>query len=222
MAKKPRIYATLGPFVFAYPHITSPDTEGKFADNKYKVDAVGDPKSKGMTAAQDIVASALKEFGLPKKGTNIPIKRETEKNDAGKKVETGKLVLKAKSQYAPTIVDIKGNPIPEKALRNLKIGAGSEGLIEGFFAPYTTTDRIRNADGEIETVETQGINFTLTGVQVLKVVKGGSGGTSFGAYEGYEGDGFVYDGDDADEDDNTSGGLDIGSDDEDDEGGLDI
>jgi hypothetical protein len=220
MAKKPRIYATIGPFVFAYPHITSPDSEGKYADNKYKVDAVADPKSKAMVQAQDIVQNALKEFGLPKKGTNLPIKRETEKDENGKKTETGKLVLKAKSQYAPVVVDAKGNPIPEKALKKLKIGAGSEGLIEGFFAPYTTTEKVRNADGELETVETQGINFTLTGVQLVKLVKGGQGGSSFGAYEG---GGFSYDGDDEDEDDNTSGGLDLDTDDdEDDEGGLDI
>ena len=221
MAKKPRIYATLGPFVFAYPHITSPDTEGKYADNKYKVDNVGDPKGAAMTEAQKIVAQALKDFGLPKKGTNIPIKRETEKGEDGKKAETGKLVLKSKSQYAPAVVDASGNPIPAKALKNLKIGAGSEGRIEGFFAPYTTTEKVRNADGEIETVETQGINFTLTGVQLIKLVKGGNQGSSFGAYG--DGGGFSYEADGEDEDDNTSGGLDIGTDDEDDdEGGLDI
>lgn len=219
MAKKPRIYATMGPFVFAFPHITSPDTEGKFADNKYKVDAVGEPKSKGMTKAQEAVADALKQFGLPKKGTNIPIKRETEKGEDGKKTETGKLVLKAKSQYAPAIVDAKGQPIPAKVLKNLKIGAGSEGLIEGYFQEYETSEKVRNADGELETVTVRGINFTLTGVQLIKVVKGGGGGSSFGAYEG---GGFTCE--DAGDEDGDEG-LDIGSDGDEpdgDEGGLDI
>jgi hypothetical protein len=220
MAKKPRIYATIGPFVFAYPHITSPDTEGKYADNKYKVDAVGDPKSKGMVKVQEILADALKQFALPKKGTNLPLKKETEKGEDGKKAETGKLLLKAKSQYAPTVVDAAGNPIPAKALAKMKIGAGSEGLIEGFFASYTTTEKVRNAEGEVETIETQGINFTLTGVQLVKLVKGGQNGSSFGAYEG---GGFSYEGADDDGDDNTSGGLELGDDDDDDdEGGLDI
>lgn len=221
MAKKPRIYATLGPFTFAFPHITSPDTEGQYADNKYKVDAVGDPKSKGMVKAQETVAEALKTFGLPKKGTGIPLKKETEKNkDTGKKVETGNLVLKAKSSYAPALVDASGKPIPAKALKTLKVGPGSEGLIEGYFQEYATTEKVRNADGEIETVETKGINFTLTGVQLIKVVKGAGGGSSFGAYEG--GSGYTYEGDD---DDGDEGGLDIGSDGDEpdgDEGGLDI
>lgn len=219
MAKQPRKYATLGPFVFAHPHITSPDTEGKFADGKYKVDGVADPKSKPMADAQAVLTDAVKEFGLPKKGIQLPIKKEIDKDAAGKKVETGKFVLRTKSKFAPAVVDAAGNPIPEKSLKNMKIGAGSEGRLEGYFAPYTSSEKVRNADGDLEVVETQGVNFTLTGVQLLKLVKGSTGGSSFGAYEG---GGFTYEAGDDDEDSNTSGGLDIGADDDDDEGGLDI
>lgn len=220
MAKKPRIYGTFGPFVFAYPHITSPDTEGTYADNKYKVDAVGAANSAGMVKAQEACAEALKAFGLPKKGTNLPIKRETVKNDAGKKEETGKLFLRSKSQYAPTVVDASGNPIADKVLKKLKIGAGSEGLIEGYFSPYETTERVKDKEtGEVETITTVGISFTLTGVQLIKLVKGGTGGSSFGAYEGGGFSASDLAGDD-DDDDDAAG--DTGGDDVDDDGGLDI
>lgn len=218
MAKKPRIYGTFGPFVFAYPHITSPDSEGTYADNKYKVDAIGDPNSPGMVKAQEACAEALKAFGLPKKGTLLPIKKEQTKNDAGKKEDTGKFLLRSKSQYAPVVVDAQGNPIPEKILKKLKIGAGSEGLIEGYFSPYETTEKVRNADGEMETVTVTGISFTLTGVQLIKLVKGGTGGASFGAYQG---GGFTASDLAGDDDDDDADGN-AGGDDVDDDGGLDI
>lgn len=218
MAKKPRIYGTYGPFVFAYPHITSPDSEGKYADNKYKVDAIGDPNGPAMTKAQEACAEALKAFGLPKKGTLLPLKKEQTKNDDGKKEDTGKLLFRSKSQYAPVVVDAQGNPIPEKILKKLKIGAGSEGLIEGYFSPYETTEKVRNADGEMETVTVTGVSFTLTGVQLIKLVKGGSGGSSFGAYEGGGFSASDLAGDDDDDDaDGNAGGDDV-----DDDGGLDI
>jgi len=221
MAKKPRIYGTFGPFVFAYPHITSPDTEGTYADGKYKVDAIGDPASDGMVKAQAMCAEALKTFGLPKKGTNLPIKRETTKNEAGKKEETGKLFLRSKSQYAPAVVDAQGNPIDAKLLKKMKIGAGSEGLIEGYFSPYETTERVKDKEtGEVETVTTVGISFTLTGVQLIKLVKGGTGGSSFGAYSGGGFSAADMVGDDDDDDDGAAG--DAGGDDVDDDGGLDI
>lgn len=224
MAQAKKVYtnALLGPFTFGHVHLSSPDTQGTYADSKYKVDGIDKPGSKAMKAAEAKVLEAIKACGLQPKGINLPIKKETEKNAEGKKVETGNLFIRAKSKKAPLIVDIKGQPIPDKVLRNMKIGAGSVGLIEGYLTDYETTDRVRNADGEIETTTVKGISFTLTGIQLLKYVKS-TGGSSFGAYEGYEGEGFVYDGVE-DEDSNTSGGLDIGDDDDgdNDEGGLDI
>lgn len=219
MAKKPRIQATVGPFVFAYPHLTSPDSEGQYADNKYKVDGICEPASPAAKNAEAVIKDTLKQFGLPAKGVQLPLKKETAKNDKGKREPTGKLMFRTNSQYAPAICDASGTPIPEKALKKLKIGAGSEGLLQGFFTDYTRTEKIRNADGEVEEVETTGLKFTLTGVQLIKLVKGGGQGASFGAYDG---GGFTY-GDDEDEDDDLS--LDTDQSDEedtDDNGGLDI
>lgn len=227
-AKTKKIYtdAILGPFVFSHVHLSSPDTEGQFADNKFKVDGVADPKTKAIAETEAVLKDVLKKVGLPAKGTNLPLKKQTEKVD-GKKVETGKLFLRAKSNRAPVIVDASGKPIPANALKKMKIGAGSEGRIEGYFTDYETTERVRNADGEVEVITIKGVSFTLTGIQLLKLVQGGGGASRFGAYEGYEG-GFTYEGgDDADGDD----GLDLASDDGDDrgdnaadgdEGGLDI
>src|SRR3546814_9771340 len=74
--------------------------------------------------------------------------------------------------------------------------SGSEGLIQGYFSDYVMTVKER-VDGEMVTSEVPGLSFTLTGVQIIKLVKGG-GGAEFGAYEG---GGFTYEGGDSDDDD---------------------
>src|SRR3546814_20556348 len=66
MAKKPRIQATVGPFTFAYPHLTAPDSEGTYADNKYKVDGVVDPTSPAGKAVQAEVSKRSEESRVGK------------------------------------------------------------------------------------------------------------------------------------------------------------
>src|SRR3546814_7032069 len=129
--------------------------------------------------SSDVCSSDLLGLG---KDAQLPLKKQTEKDEEGKKVPTGKLVFRTKSQYAPVIADVTGKPIPEKQLKSLKIGAGSEGLIQGYFSDYVMTVKER-VDGEMVTSEVPGLSFTLTGVEIIKLVKGG-GGAEFGAYEG--------------------------------------
>jgi hypothetical protein len=207
MAKSPRIKATVGPFVFAYPHLTAPDTEGQYADNKYKVDGITAPTSEAAKRTKAALADAMKQLGAPK-NANLPLKEETSKGDDGKRTKTGNLLFRTKSQYAPAIVDSNGTPISEAKLKKMKIGAGSEGLLQGYFSSYelTVTERV---NGEKVTTKEPGVSFTLTGVQLIKLVNGNSAGADFGAYEG---GGFTMDADDDDAPD-----FDLSSDDDADE-----
>lgn len=217
MAKPPRKYATFGPFVFSHVYLTAPDEGGQYSDGRYKVDAVADPASDTWKQVQSTILEALKEFGLPDKGTQKPVKKEVSKDQGtGQKAETGKLVLRAKSKFAPAIVDAAGNPIPAAALAKLRISAGSEGLIQGYFTPYQSKEKVRNSEGGVDVTDVTGITFTLTGAQITKLVK--AGGSGFSAFAG---GGFTYEGAAADE-------LEIDTSDEDfedahsDQGGLDI
>jgi hypothetical protein len=218
MATQKRIPGTFGPFTFAHPHLTSPDSEGKFADDKYKVDGVGDPGGPAIKAVKAALQAAAKELGVKivKGETNLPLVAEKAKDDSGKKVPTGQQLLRGKSKFAPAIVDASGKPIPDKKLAKLKIGAGSTGLIQGYFGSYSMTVKER-VDGEMTTTEVEGISFTLTGIQLLSVSAGNSG-ASFGAYEGggYSADDDGDDGDDMDEAPETA------ADDDGDDGELDI
>lgn len=217
MAKASRIYATVGPFTFAYPHLTAPDSVGKFADNKYKVDGISKPDSAAFKDAKSQIEAAVKAFKLPKDAM-LPLKKAMAKDKDGKKAATGDYIFRTKSKFAPAIVDARGTPVPDKRLRKLKIGAGSTGLLQGYFESYTMTAKER-IDGEMVETEIPGISFTLTGVQLLSV-SAGAGSADFAAYEG---GGWSMDDDDDDlDDDDEADGPAADEDDEDDDGGLDI
>jgi hypothetical protein len=214
-----RIYATIGPLVAAYPHLTAPDTQGRFADNKYKTDLIGAPTLPAMKAAVAEMNAAKKVLGVAK-GDRTPISKQTAKDAEGKKVETGSYVFKTKSGYAPTVSDINGRPIPAKVLKTLKIGAGSTVRVKGFFAAYSGAN--------------SGMNFTLTDVQVIKLESGN--GAGFEAYksedieDGFRIEDLVADAsDDASDDDDGVAEDDLDdivpfdvAGDEDDDGALDI
>ena len=73
MDTKTRIPGTFGPFTFGYPHLTSPDSEGKFADDKYKVDGIGAPTDKAMVALETALKAAAKTLSVKLKGANLPL-----------------------------------------------------------------------------------------------------------------------------------------------------
>jgi hypothetical protein len=195
--KRPSLSVKFGPLTLSYPHLNAPDE--KFGESYYKADGVDEPNSAAMKQAKKILADAIKTFGLDADDCKLPLSRETIKDPnapAGtkkpKRIETGKLVLKGKTKKAPILVDANARPINPKAV---EIGGGSRAIIEGFLSPY-------NMKGD------DGISFTVTGVQIIKLVEKG-GGSSFTKYEGDE-DAYVYDGAAGDS-------LNIGSDSDDDD-----
>jgi hypothetical protein len=95
-----------------YPHISSPDTKGKFADNKYKtklVFAIDDPAAKAAVEAID--AAAIEIHGA--KGGKLYKPYVIDEDE-------GEITIIAKSTYAPAIFDAKGNQA-----KGVQIGGGS-------------------------------------------------------------------------------------------------
>lgn len=205
MAKRPTIDATFGPFTLSFPNLIEPDDKY----DVYTADGVDDPNSAAMKEAKRILAAAAKQFDLDPAEIKLPLKKEMTKDPnapAGakkpKKIATGKLILKNKSKRPPTLFDARGVEIDPKTINP---GGGTVARIQGFLAPY-------DMSGE------EGISFTLTGVQIIKLVEKGRR-ASFGAFEG---GGFGADAPDEAGDDLAIG--DDGDDDNatDDAGGLDI
>lgn len=204
MAKRPTIDATFGPFPLSFPNLTAPDEKY----NVYTANGVDDPNSAAMKEAKAILQRAIKTFDLDPEGLKLPLTKEMVKDPNApqgakkpKKIASGKLLLKSKSQRPPALFDAKGKPIDP---RTIDPKGGTIARVQGFLSPYDMSGQ-------------EGISFTLTGVQIITLREGGSR-ASFDAYEG-EG-GYVHEGD-------AVADLPIGDDDadeqaEDDAGGLDI
>lgn len=201
--KRPTLDVTFGPFPLSFPNITKPDEKY----DVYTANAVDDPNSAAMKAARKIFNEAIEKFGLDADDCKLPLVEEMRKDPNApegtrkpKKVKTGKLVLKSKSKRPPAVFDSKGREINPKGL---EIRGGTIARVQGFISPY-------DMNGE------EGISFTLTGVQIIKLAEGRTS-AGFGAFDDGDEDGWTMSEDDAD-------GLDAGDDDNaaDDAGALDI
>lgn len=119
MAKKIPFISPLG--VARYPHITTPDSTGRFADNKYKVQVLISKKE-----AEPFVQQ-LKAIAKELKVNKLPFKEDKE--------DPSMLVFVAKSKFKPLIFDAKRNEVKKVDLR---VGAGSKLRMGGIVYPYDT------------------------------------------------------------------------------------
>jgi hypothetical protein len=163
MAKTPKTIRFVTPVgVAVYPKISEPDTKGKFADNKFKTDVDYGAHTEALIAK---ITEAAEAWGTP---MNLPIVDETKKDENGKKVPTGKKLIRFKSKYRPAVFDAKKKPLPQDVV----IGGGSEIRIDATLFPYT--------EGK------GGVGLRLGPVQVANLVEGGEGAANFDEMEGFE------------------------------------
>jgi hypothetical protein len=178
MAKRPTINATFGPLLLSFPKITAPDE--KFG--VYSANAVGDPGSKEIKAAQAIIDKAMATFELDPEDAKTPLSMETRKDPdhdpnsrkKPKRIQTGKMILKSKSKQPPAVFDSKGREINPKGL---DIRGGTRARVQGYLAPYDVNGN-------------EGISFTLTGIQIIEMAKSNRGG-GFEQYEDEDGEGWT-------------------------------
>lgn len=120
IAKKIKFVSPFG--TAQYPHLSSPDTQGKFADNKYKTKLVkpaGDPEAQAFKATIDNAAREI--HGA--KGDKL-YKPYVEDEDSNT------ITFNFKTQYAPAIFDSKNQQVKER------VGAGSVLRVSGVFVEY--------------------------------------------------------------------------------------
>jgi hypothetical protein len=109
--------------VARYPHISSPDSKGKYADDKFKVKLVlplGDPAAQAFIKQID---EAFKALGSPMGARGYkPYVQDEEANEA---------IFILKTKFAPAIFDAKG-----KAAGGVQVGAGSVIRLMGNIVPF--------------------------------------------------------------------------------------
>src|SRR5262245_22058529 len=103
---------------FRWPKISKPDTQGKYADGKFKTSLVlsADDHNKVLAILED---AAKKLLGDNAADCTMPVREFTDKDDKSKVIEVG---FNFKSKYRPAVFDTKKKKLPESAV----IGNGSE------------------------------------------------------------------------------------------------
>jgi hypothetical protein len=186
--KKMETVKFLSPFGTArFPKVNNPDTDGKFADGKFKTGLLLNDSDVEKVRAEFKAAAKQLHPNVPLEQVVLPLKQLKDKD---KETGTKKVIgwgFNAKSQRRPLILDAKKNKLPE----GVKIGGGSEIRIGGAIAAYEKTSEqvvIENGERRKEEVTEYGLNIYLNSVQVRKLVVGGgmSDGSEFEEVEGYE------------------------------------
>lgn len=112
------------PFLTArHPHLSKPDTVGKYADGKFKTKLVGagdDPAVQKFMKAVDAAAEEI--HGAKGKKLHKPYSIDE---------DTGEVTFTFKSKYAPAIFDAKRKPA-----KGVNIGNGSVLRLMGNFIEY--------------------------------------------------------------------------------------
>lgn len=106
-----------------YPHISKPDTQGKYADDKFKVKLVmplGSPEA--QTLIQQIKDAAVTLHGAKGLKLYMPFVEDEDANEA---------VFTLKTKFAPAIFDGQNKPA-----KGVQVGGGSVIRLLGNIVPY--------------------------------------------------------------------------------------
>lgn len=185
---------------FQYPHLVTPDT--KFdSDGVFRcTTAVGVKEAAAFVAHLEAIRDTFYDELEPKQ-RKVARKAdvvEIELDDTGE--ETGRVLIKAKQKAK--ITTKKGQVIDKKVplfdsvnkrISPKSVWSGTEGRLAGVLIPYF-----------MASTKEVGVSLRLNGVQILKLVEGsGDSGESYGfeEEEGYEGETFENNADNAGGDD---------------------
>ena len=139
-----------------YPWLNQPDNAFG-GEPKYKTNLiVGD--SEELSALINKVAE--ENFGNKASKASLPYDTDE---------DSGEIVFKVKSKYAPSFFDAQGQNLVGKQVP--AIWAGSTIKVKGIIAPWTVSG-------------TSGVSLQLQSVQVIDLVSSTSGGEGFEAVEG--------------------------------------
>lgn len=166
----PKVVAPAG--VSGFSHIHKADTEGKYANNKFKIQVRYDEAEVDLSKIEAAChATAKEEWG------KVPADLKLPYAPSDKKEDDGVVILRASSKFAPGVVDAKRNDLED----GVQVYAGDLVKFSATTYPYSKTeDVVVVVDGkkkrQKETV--YGISLQLRGVQLLEKRGGGSGDVS--------------------------------------------
>lgn len=188
--KSPRVVA-------AYAHLTKPDTEGRYADNKYKVTLKlkkGVPEHdafvKKVRDEIDVIAAKQNEMWGTELDAHDPIKDGDQKKEAAEKGTKGYWLLTAKSKEKPKLRDTKKQPLGPK----VRVFGGDEIIAIIALGPYKE-----------EVKGKAGAAVYINGAMLVKKNSNGQDVDDMWGDDEFE-DGFVDNSDEDGDDESSEGG----------------
>lgn len=203
MAKTAKVQITTPVGTAAYAWFHKPDTGHKFSNNKYKGDLVLDGDT-DMSKYEATVRAFAKEAFPDADLSELHLPWAS--GDDHKNAEFhGKIILKASSKFAPTIVDSKRQKLPKK----VQARSGDEVRYVCSLYAYEQTEKVKEGKKLIE-VTVYGVSLQLQVVQLVAKNTGGGGLDQLDDIDGFDGSEVEDDEevDDDSEDNDTSGGSD--------------
>lgn len=185
--KKSQAISYITPWLTArYPKISKPDTEGKFADGKFKTDGILE-EADVEKARADLYAAGKKLWpNVPEDELRLPLKEFFDGRKDEEKTSAGwGLVLK--SQYRPAVFDAKKKKLPDGVV----IGGGTIFRVASAIFPWEKSEKqtiVENGKKRTETVTAYGVGLRLGDTQVKELVEftGQGDGAAFDEVEGFE------------------------------------
>lgn len=113
-AKKKYTKTVVGAGTAAYVHLAEPDTEGEYADSKYKITLLIDKDSSEAERFEKLCKQAGDEEFPKAKSVKLPLRDGDEKEQEH---FHGKYMLTAKTKKQPTTVDGKRQKIPADVIK---------------------------------------------------------------------------------------------------------
>jgi hypothetical protein len=173
--KKQKFPTELSPVGIAgFSHLDKPDTEGKYADNKFKITLYLDKaKPENIEWAKKVNAANEEQGGenIVAKDGDEENKRRIKKKKEPRENYVGKLVVTFKSKFAPDLVSTKRDPATGKAAK----------LPEGEAPRGGDTVKVAYASIPYEAGENTGVSLQLRAVQLVEKRPRGSYGDAFDA-----------------------------------------
>jgi hypothetical protein len=166
MAKQKYPKIVVGPCVVAFTYLDKPDTGNKFSDDKFKATLVFDSKAELKDAEKAAKEAQSMEWGkkIPK-GLLSPF---INGDDTTTEDFAGKVIIRAKSKFEPTLIDAMRQPLPD----GVTINSGDLVKASLIAFPYTNG-------------KNKGVTFQLRGVQLLEKRSGFDATDDFDDEENY-------------------------------------
>lgn len=167
----------------AFPHVEKPDSEGKFADNKFKVRMVWDGDVDLSEIRKTIIKGAKEEFGSKFDEETFAFPFREWGDDAEKEEFRGKITADVKSKFAPDVRDAKRNVVSRKGIK--LAGDKIKVMVTLYF--YEKTEKVKEGKKMVD-VTIYGCSLQLVAIQIIEKRSGGGGnyGGGFDEEDGYD------------------------------------